>query len=77
MNNHLFVLYCVRIRRLELFQCIRNFLKRLHIYTGISLDTLTKDIATEIMVELISILALVKKRIGRDAVSLLSEGDNL
>ena len=48
---------------LELFECIGNFLKRLHIYTGISLDPLMKDIVAKIMVELISILALVRKQI--------------
>jgi hypothetical protein len=46
---------------LELFECIGSFLKRLHIYTGISLDPLMKDIVAKIMVELISILALAKK----------------
>ncbi|KAF8259845.1 hypothetical protein EI94DRAFT_959507 [Lactarius quietus] len=50
---------------LELFECLGNFLKRLHIYSGISLDALTTDIVAKIMVELISILALAKKQIGR------------
>jgi hypothetical protein len=54
---------------LELFECIGNFLKRLHIYTGISLDPLMKDIVAKIMVELISILALARKQISRGRLS--------
>jgi hypothetical protein len=54
---------------LELFECIGNFLKRLHIYTEISLDPLMKDIVAKIMVELISILALSKKYINRGRLS--------
>ena len=54
---------------LNLFECIGNFLKRLHIYSGISLDPLMKDIVAKIMVELISILALAKKHIDRGRLS--------
>src|SRR6266702_4728870 len=54
---------------LELFECTGNFLKRLHIYTGISLDPLMTDIVAKIMVELISILALAKKQINRGRLS--------
>ncbi|KAH9021029.1 hypothetical protein EDB84DRAFT_1678769, partial [Lactarius hengduanensis] len=50
---------------LELFECLGNFLKRLHIYSGVSLDPLMMDIIAKIMVELISILALAKKQITR------------
>ncbi|KAF8269005.1 hypothetical protein EI94DRAFT_1052518 [Lactarius quietus] len=50
---------------LELFECIGNFLKRLHVYTEISLDPLMTDIVAKIMVELISILAIAKKQISR------------
>ena len=57
---------------LELFECIGNFLKRLHVYTGISLEPLMKDIVAKIMIELISILALVKKQIGRGRLSRLA-----
>ena len=46
---------------LELFECIGNFLNRLHIYTEITLDLLLKDIVAKIMAELISILSLAKK----------------
>ena len=54
---------------LELFEYLGNFLKRLHIYTGISLDPLMTDIVAKIMVELISILAVGKKHIGRGRLS--------
>ena len=54
---------------LELFECIGNFLKRLHIYTEITLDPLMMDIVVKIMVELISILALAKKNINRGRLS--------
>jgi hypothetical protein len=54
---------------LELFECLGNFLKRLHIYTEISLDPLMTDIVAKIMVELISILAVSKKQIGRGRLS--------
>jgi hypothetical protein len=54
---------------LELFECIGNFLKRLHIYAKISLDPLMTEIVAKIMVELISILAVSKKQIGRGRLS--------
>ena len=53
----------------ELFECIGNFLKRLHIYANIPLDALMKDIVANIMVELISILSLAKKHINRGRLS--------
>ena len=54
---------------LELFECIGNFLKRLHVYTGISVDAMMKDIVAEIMVESISIFSLAKKQISRGRFS--------
>jgi hypothetical protein len=54
---------------LELFDCVGSFLKRLHIYAEISLDPLMMDIVANIMVELISILALAKKQINRGRLS--------
>ena len=54
---------------LELFEYLSNFLKRLHIYAEISLDPLMTDIVAKIMVELISILAVGKKQIGRGRLS--------
>ena len=54
---------------LELFECLGNFLKRLHIYSEISLDPLMMDTIAKIMVELISILAVAKKQISRGRLS--------
>ena len=54
---------------LELFDCIGNFLKRLHIYTGIALEPSMMDIVANIMVELISILALAKMQISQGRLS--------
>ena len=54
---------------IELFECLGNFLKRLQIYTGIALDPLMTDIVAKIMVELISILVVAKKQIGRGRLS--------
>lgn len=54
---------------LELFNCLGNFLKRLHIYAGLSLDPFMMEIVAKIMVELISILALSKKHINRGRLS--------
>jgi hypothetical protein len=54
---------------IELFECLGNFLKRLHIYAGITLDPLMTDIVAKIMVELISILGLAKKQINRGRLS--------
>ncbi|KAH9169583.1 hypothetical protein EDB89DRAFT_1455447 [Lactarius sanguifluus] len=50
---------------LELFECLGNFLKRLHIYSEVSLDPLMVDIIAKITVELISVLDLARKQIGR------------
>jgi hypothetical protein len=54
---------------LELFKYLGNFLKRLHIYAEISLDPLMTEVVAKIMVELISILAVSKKQIGRGRLS--------
>ncbi|KAH9030829.1 hypothetical protein EDB84DRAFT_189073 [Lactarius hengduanensis] len=67
---------------LELFECLGNFLKRLHIYSGVSLDPLMTDIIAKIMVELISILALARKQISQGrfskrALSITIVGDYL
>ncbi|KAF8267729.1 hypothetical protein EI94DRAFT_1700784 [Lactarius quietus] len=64
---------------LELFEYIGNFLKRLHLYSEISLDPLMMEIVANIMVELISILALAKKQISRGRLKQFAKkllGDN-
>jgi len=49
---------------LELFECVANFLKRLHIYTEkITLSSTMSDIIAQIMVEVLSVLALATKQI--------------
>ena len=48
----------------ELFECIANFLKRLHIYTEkITLSSMMFDIVVQIMVEVLSVFALATKQI--------------
>ncbi|KAH9023675.1 hypothetical protein EDB85DRAFT_1894691 [Lactarius pseudohatsudake] len=48
---------------LELFECIGNFLKRLEIYTQITLGSSMTEIIVKIMIELLSILSQAKKQI--------------
>ncbi|KAF8259658.1 hypothetical protein EI94DRAFT_1706945 [Lactarius quietus] len=48
---------------LELFECIGSFLKRLEIYSKISLSPLMTEIIVKIMLELLSILSQAKKQI--------------
>ena len=54
---------------LELFECIGSFLKRLEIYTKISLSPLMTEIIVKIMVELLSILTQAKKQIKQGRLS--------
>jgi len=64
---------------LELFDGIGNFLKCLHILTGISLTASMKDIVAKIMVELISILGLARKQIVQGRLKKFAKkllGDN-
>ena len=58
----------------EVFECIENFVRRLMIYTKIDRPTpAMTEVVIKIMVELISVLALVTKQInqGRFSKSLL------
>jgi hypothetical protein len=54
---------------LELFESIGSFVKRLEIYTKISLSSLMTEIIAKIMVELLSILAQAKKQIKNGRLS--------
>jgi hypothetical protein len=54
---------------LELFESIGSFLKRLEIYTKISLSPLMTDIIVKIMVEMLSILAQAKKQVKQGRFS--------
>jgi hypothetical protein len=48
----------------ELFECLANFLKRLHIYTEkIPLSRPISDIMVKIMVQVLNVLALATKQI--------------
>ncbi len=54
---------------LELFECVGSFLKRLEIYTKISLSPLMTEIIVKIMVEILSILAQAKKQVKQGRFS--------
>jgi hypothetical protein len=58
----------------ELFERVGNFLKRLHIYTEIPFTPAMTDIIVQIMVEVLSVLALATKEIrqGRFSRQILS-----
>ncbi|KAH9953103.1 hypothetical protein BC827DRAFT_192023 [Russula dissimulans] len=66
---------------LELFECVTNFLKRLHIYTEkITSSPAMSDIIIRIMVEVLSVLALATKQINEGrfkkfAKKLIGESD--
>lgn len=48
----------------DLFECVANFLKRLHIYTEkIQLSPTTSDIVVKVIVEVLNVLALAQKQI--------------
>jgi hypothetical protein len=54
----------------DLFECVANFLRRLHIYTEkISLFTTMSDIMVKIMAEVLSVLALATKQIEQGRFS--------
>ena len=53
----------------DLFECIGNFLKRLRIYTDVSLSPSMTDIIVKIMVELLSVFALATKQIKQGRFS--------
>jgi hypothetical protein len=54
----------------DLFECVSNFLKRLHIYTEkISLSQTMSDIIVKIMIEVLSVLAFATKQIKQGRFS--------
>ena len=53
----------------DLFERVGSFLKRLKIYSGIQLTTEIKEVSGEIMVEVLSILALSTKEMKRGRTS--------
>ena len=54
---------------LDLFECLGNFLKRLEVYTTIPPTQMMTDHIIKIMVELLSVLALVTKQIKQGRFS--------
>jgi hypothetical protein len=53
----------------ELFDRVGNFLKRLHIYTEVQFTPAMTDIIVQIMVEVLSVLALATKEISKGRFS--------
>jgi hypothetical protein len=58
-----------RQKLIELFNRIEHFFRRLEIYTGITPTTAMVDIIVEIMVEVLTILAIATKEIKRGRLS--------
>lgn len=54
---------------LELFECVANFIRRLHIYTKIPLSSSMSDILVEIMIEVLSVLTLATTQIKQGRFS--------
>ena len=55
---------------LNLFECVTNFLNRLHIYTeNIPLSPAMSDIVVKIMAEILAVLALATKQIKQGRFS--------
>jgi hypothetical protein len=53
----------------DLFECVANFLKRLHIYTEVPFNAAMTDIIVKILVEVLSVLALATKQISQGLFS--------
>jgi hypothetical protein len=58
----------------DLFECVSNFLSRLHIYTKIPLSPTMSSIIVRIMVEVLSVFALATKQIDQGRFSKGSDG---
>ena len=54
---------------IELFNRIEHFFRRLDIYTGITPTTAMTDMVIEIMVEVLTILAIATKEVKRGRLS--------
>jgi hypothetical protein len=61
-----------RDRLTDLFNCIERFFQRLEIYTGITPTTAMTNIIVDIMVEVLTILAIATKEVKRGRLSELS-----
>ena len=58
-----------RDRVIDLFNCIERFFQRLEIYTSITPTTAMTDIIVDIMVEVLTILAIATKEVKRGRLS--------
>ena len=54
----------------DIFECIENFLRRLRIYTEISLPPPMTEMVIKIMAELLSVLALATNQINQGKFSM-------
>ena len=54
---------------MDLFQHIENFFKRLGVYNQISLTTEMAEVLVKIVIELLSILSIATKEVGRRRAS--------
>ena len=54
---------------IELFNCIERFFGRLEIYTGIAPTAAMTDIIIDIMVEILTVLAIATKEVKREPSS--------
>ena len=61
--------HATRDKLIDLFNCIERFFQRLEIYTGITPTTAMTDIIVDIMVEVLSILAIVTSEVKRGRLS--------
>jgi hypothetical protein len=48
---------------IELFECVANFLKWLHVYTQIPFTPIMADIVVKILLKVLAVLALATKQI--------------
>jgi hypothetical protein len=58
---------------MDLFERIESFFKRLEVYNQVSLNTKMSEVLVKIVIELLSILSIATKEVGRRRASELSE----
>ena len=58
---------------IDLFERIESFFKRLEVYKEISLNTKMAEVLVKIVIELLSILSIATKEVGRRRASELPE----
>jgi hypothetical protein len=60
---------------MDLFERIESFFKRLEVYNQISLNTKMAEVLVKIVIELLSILSIATKEVGRRRASEFPEGE--